>query len=262
MTPRDSQHADGLLPLTGPRKNSAPHAQEPNPRDYGMNGTVNDMGPGRGAMGALAASNTLVVVVKRILEKVIKASEAAVLDITEKLQGMSTLTETQKAALSGALESFYDTEEDDGLKKLLNESATAMMEAAQRGDFAEVDRIASSENYDKARKATKKLHDSLQLVTTSDAALNEYIMPVLVALQFQDNLRQELEGIISCLHSYFLYFAEAGVSEAVAPYADDPSRDFWRSLAKNFTNIEARAIVLRTALGEDSGYEKDVRRAR
>ena len=206
------------------------------------------------------ASHTLVVVIKKVLEKVIKASEQAVLEVTEKLQGMSTLTETQKEMLSGAMVSFYDSDEGNDIKRVLNDNAQAMVDAAERGDFAAVDALAATAEYQHARKATKKLHDTLQNVTTSDAALNDYIMPVLVALQFQDTVRQELEALIKCTEDYF---SEFQLTDAVRVRMDDANKAFWRRLAKHFTNIEARDLVLRTALGaSEAGLEKDVRESR
>jgi hypothetical protein len=206
------------------------------------------------------ASQILVLVTQRILEKVIKASEAAVLEVTEKLQGMSNLTEQQKEQLSGALVSFYHSDEGDEIKQTLNDNATAMMEAAQRGDMAEVERLSQTEGYDHARKATKKLHDTLQHFTTDDAALNDYIMPVLVALQFQDSLRQELEGVLKCVEQYF---SEYRAQDVVAPAKEPVDVAFWQQASRNFTNIEAREIVLEVALGaEGKRNEVDVRTAK
>lgn len=210
---------------------------------------------GRGNEAELA-SQILVVVAKNVLEKVIRASEKAVLEVTEKLQGMNSLTEKQKEQLSGALVCFYESDEGDEIKRVLNDNATAMMEAAQRGDFAEVERLAASEGYDEARKTTKKLHDTLQHFTTSDAALNDYIMPVLVALQFQDAARQELEGVIRCVEQYFAHYRPGDV---IAPAREEPDRAFWQNAARNFTNIEARDLVLRTALGDGVSGERDIR---
>lgn len=204
-----------------------------------------------------ATSHALVVVTKKVLEKVIKESEQAVLEVTEKLQGMSSLTESQKEMLSGALMSFYESDEGDDIKRILNDNAQAMVDAAERGDFAAVDALSMSDDYQHARKATKKLHDTLQNVTTSDAALNDYIMPVLVALQFQDNVRQELEALIRCTEDYFEEFR---LAETVRQKMNEGTVAFWRRLSKHFTNIEARDLVLRTALGEEeAGREKDVR---
>jgi hypothetical protein len=203
------------------------------------------------------ALHTLVVVMKKIVEKVILASEHAVLEVSEKLQGMSILTETQKEMLSSALVSFYSSEEGNDIKRVLNDNAQAIVDAAERGDFAAVDVLADNPEYQQARKATKKLHDTLQSVTTSDAALNDYIMPVLVALQFQDNLRQELEGLIHCLEDYFREFR---LTESVRVQMGEANRAFWRRLSKHFTNIEARDLVLQTALGEsEAGLEQDIR---
>jgi hypothetical protein len=204
-----------------------------------------------------ATSHALVVVTKKVLEKVIKESELAVLEVTEKLQGMSSLTEQQKEMLSGAMVSFYQSDEGDDIKRILNDNAQAMVDAAERGDFAAVDALASADDYQHARKATKKLHDTLQNVTTSDAALNDYIMPVLVALQFQDNVRQELEALIRCTEDYFQEFH---IAESVRQQMNPETVSFWRRLSKHFTNIEARDLVLKTALGEsEAGHEKDVR---
>ncbi len=201
-------------------------------------------------------SHTLVVVMKKVLEKTIKASEQAVLEVTEKLQGMSQLTESQKEMLSGALVSLYESEEGEQIKRVLNDNAQAMVDAAERGDMDEVTRLSAAPSYQHARKATKRLHDTLQNVTTSDQALNDYIMPVLVALQFQDNVRQELEGLIKCMEDYFQEFRLAA---EVRVRLDTTTVEFWTRLSRHFTNIEARQLVLRTALGEEVADERDVR---
>lgn len=201
-------------------------------------------------------SRTLVLVTKHVLTKVIQDSERAVLEITEKLQGMTSLTEAQKNKVSQALESFYDTDESRGLATTLNDAATAMLEAAQAGDLAKVESIAAAPEYQQARTASKKLHDTLQHLTTSDEVLSDYIMPVLVGLQFQDNLRQELESIVKCFDEYFSRFDKTlTVSVTDTDYAD-----FWKKAATNFTNMEARKVVLTTAFGEDVRInDKDVR---
>jgi hypothetical protein len=207
---------------------------------------------------ALQTSQILVVIMKKLLERIVQASETAVTEVTEKLQGMSMLTETQKEQLSSAMVSFYASEEGDDMKKLLNDNASAMFEAATNGDFASVDRLSSSPEYEKARIGSKKMHDTLQSFTTSDAALNEYIMPVLVSLQYQDNMRQEIEGIIKSMEAYFSMFVP---STPLMGGASVELVDFWKKISKYFNNIEARNIVLNVALGPDGVNEHDIRRS-
>ena len=206
---------------------------------------------------ALQTSQLLVVIMKKLLERVVMASETAVMEVTEKLQGMTVLTETQKEQLSSALVSFYSSDEGEEMKKLLNDGASAMFDAASTGDFASVDRLSKSPEYQSARLASKKLHDTLQNFTTSDVTLNEYIMPVLVSLQYQDNMRQEIEGIIKSMEQYFAIFAPQALT--VAETSQELS-DFWKKLSKNFNNIEARKIVLETALGSQGTKDADIRK--
>ena len=202
-------------------------------------------------------SRSLILVVKNILTKVIGDSERAVVEITEKLQGMTVLGEDHKNQLSSALEHMYTSTEADGMKNTLNDAATAMLEAAAAGDFAEVERISRSDAYQKARHATKKLHDTLQNLTTSDVALNDYIMPVLVALQFQDSVRQEIESVNKSFDDYIAFLSS--VTGTIV--FNEPSIEFWNKISKNFNNIEARNIVLKTVFGADfEGSEKDVRK--
>jgi hypothetical protein len=69
-------------------------------------------------------------------------------------------------------------------------------------------------------------------------------------------VRQELEGLIKCMEDYFQEFRLAA---EVRVRLDTTTVEFWTRLSRNFTNIEARQLVLRTALGEGVDDERDVR---
>jgi hypothetical protein len=192
-------------------------------------------------------SQTLVRIVKAMLMRVIQSSETAVIEITEKIQGISTLSETQKNGLSEALEHFYNANDNISLKQTLNENATKIMNAAMSGDMVEVERIASNPEYDKARLATKCLHDRLQQIIADNQTMNEYIMPVILALQFQDRVRQELESINKSFEDYFDF-----VDQLVhIVFEVEPTKNFWKKIAQNFTNLDARTVILKTSMGED-----------
>jgi hypothetical protein len=207
-------------------------------------------------LNALHTSQMLVVIMKRLLEKIVQSSEAAVTDVTEKLQGMTVLNEQQKEQLSGALVSFYGSEEGEDVKRILNENASAMFDAVSQGDMAKADSISKQPEYASARLASKRLHDTLQNFTTNDVALNEYIMPVLVSLQYQDNMRQEIEGIIKSMEQYFAVFTP--VPTAIEGSSEEVE-NFWKKVAKNFNNIDARRVILETALGAQNVRDVDIR---
>jgi uncharacterized membrane protein YheB (UPF0754 family) len=192
-------------------------------------------------------SQTLVRIVKAMLTRVIQSSEEAVVEITEKIQSISTLSETQKDGLSEALEHFYHANDNSTLKQTLNDNATKIMNAAMSGDMGEVERIANDPEYNKARLATKCLHDRLQQIIADNQTMNEYIMPVILALQFQDRVRQELESINKSFEDYFDF-----VDNLVQiVFAVEPTKNFWKKIAQNFTNLDARTLILKTSMGDD-----------
>lgn len=214
--------------------------------------------PAVSADTASSFTNQLLLVLSAVIGGVIRRSEEAVMQITERVQAISTLSENQRKALSGALESYYEASGADALKDTLNDQATRILEAAQAGDLDEVERLSSNKSYVEARHASKKLHDTLQSMTSGNGSLDETIMPVLVALQFQDSIRQELESILQGVEDFFRLVESQSAGADSTPISSRV--DFWKQLAKHFKNIETRKLIHRTALGDDAQVEEsDVR---
>lgn len=204
-----------------------------------------------------AISLTLVEIVKKILRNVMDSSEQAVMQIGEKIQGMSSLTEDQKRNIRDAFEGIYQSEDEDELKKMLNDYATRIADATANGDLEEVERLSSDPKYKEASKTTKRLHDAMQQFLHGSDGTNEYIMPALITLQFHDRMRQDVEALIKSFDRYFEYFQTSYPGETAFA---EPARDFWIEIAHFFTSIEARERVLKTALGSNFDVqEKDVR---
>lgn len=202
-------------------------------------------------------SRKLVSLTKVILENVLRSSEEAVLQISEKIQGMGSLTEEQKSNLRDAFEGYYHGSEGEEMKRVLNETASKIADAAAEGNLEEIERLSSDPAYQAASKGTKKLHDALQVYLHGEDAMSEYIMPTLISLQFHDRMRQDIEALMKTYDSYFAFVIQS-VGSAAAE--SEPSEQFWHSVAKNFTSIEAREVVLKTAFGDDYQInETDVR---
>jgi hypothetical protein len=190
----------------------------------------------------VSISRTLIIIVSEILRKSIKDSEKAVCDIMEKMQFLSNISEKQKNLLDSALVEYYRDSDNDELKSTLKDAADAIFEAAVAGDFDKINEVSNDEKYVRARKATKQLHDQLQVIS-QDTTMDSSLMPVMMALQFHDKMRQELESIIKCFDNYCAYVYQ------VAPNSPptEPHEGFWQRTLALFTNVEAREIVSKHA---------------
>lgn len=186
---------------------------------------------------SVATARILLQIIRHVLDSVVLESEDAVTKITEALNNMSELSDAQRRNLSAALEDFYHDSQAEGFKQELNLKATEIMEAAAEGDFARVDAIGNSSEYQSQKQRTKRLHDHLQELIESSSAMSETIFPLLISLQFQDKMKQELVGLTRALE---LFLSRDTISVEVELDFDE----FWEKIHKGFNVVETRNAVL------------------
>ncbi len=186
---------------------------------------------------SVATARILLQVVKHVLHSVMEESEQAVTQITDSLNSMSELSESQRQRLSVALEDFYHGTQGEGFKTELNKHATQIMEAAAKGNYEEVDKIGDSEHYKKQKEKTKALHDNLQDLIESSEEFSEAIFPLLISLQFQDKMKQELMGVTKALELFL-------EKDTIVVEEDLDFDEFWEAVQKGFNVVETRNSVL------------------
>lgn len=107
-----------------------------------------------------------------------------------------------------------------------------------------------------AQTAAEAVMERLQGLAKSNSELGEVIMPIIVALQFQDRLSQDLSSLLKA----FVRFSRAIEETNGGRQVEENS--FWATVAKEFTNIESRTLILKAALGEDyQNAEVDIRKS-
>lgn len=196
---------------------------------------------------SVANARILLLVIQSVLESVMKESEEAVMKVTEALNNMSELTESQRKRLSESLEDFYAGSQAEDLKQSLNDSATAIMDAARSGDMASVESIGNSPQYQRQKTKTKTLHDNLQEFMSSSESMGETIMPLLISLQFQDKLKQQLVGVMRALELFIQH------DTVVINDTDINFDDFWTKVQKGFNVVETRNAILQIVKKSISG---------
>ena len=195
---------------------------------------------------SVATARILLLVVKAVLDSVMTESEQAVTKVTEALSNMSDLSESQRRRLSESLEDFYHSPQGEDLKKSLNDSATAIMNAAMSGDLASVNSIGNSAAYQNQKHKTKKLHDNLQELLSSSESMGDSIMPLLISLQFQDKMKQQLVGVVRALELFLSH--DTVVVDAAIDFDD-----FWTAVQKGFNVVETRNTILKIVKGAIDG---------
>lgn len=187
---------------------------------------------------SIATARILLQVVKYVLDQIVAESESAVAQVTEQLNNMSELTTAQRASLASALEDFYHGAQGSDFKDELNTKASEILEAASAGDFAKVNEIGDSADYVQKKTKTKNLHDSLQDLIDSSDQLSENIFPLLIALQFQDKMKQELMGVLAALELFLQH-------DRTVVELDGDFDEFWDKVRKGFNVVETRNAVLK-----------------
>lgn len=187
---------------------------------------------------SVATARILFHVIRGVLDSVMKESEDAVMKITESLNNLSELSETQKRRINEAIDIYYQGEQAESLQNSLNASASAIMDAAAKGDMARVNEIGDSEDYISQRDRTLQFHESLQEVVQSSEQLADLLMPLIISLQFQDKMKQQLVGVLRALE---LFMAR----DTVVVEGNVNFDEFWTQVQKSFNVVETRNLVLR-----------------
>lgn len=162
---------------------------------------------------------------------------------------MSALTAPMLQVLQAVINKTVKNTEDT-----VNQIQAQVLEITNLSEFQ---RNAIENVRGEAEKITSgNMVERLQELMKSNSELADVLMPIIVSLQFQDRLRQELESLLKA----FTRFTEEASKDDPA-LAENPE-PFWIEVAKGFTNIESREVVLKAAMGSDYQVnEADVRDA-
>jgi len=134
-----------------------------------------------------------------------------------------------------------------------NSMANEIFESAASGDLAKAKSLGDSDKYKELGKKTGSLSRQLEKLSESDKELANMIAPVIMALQFQDSVRQSLENIIKCFHE----FSQRSNGVTYKKLAGDVEKDFWATLENKFTTTNERNIVRKTVYGENAKLIED-----
>ncbi len=193
----------------------------------------------------------LMTITDTILKNVVSKTEQAALEIGNKMQSVSSLSSDQAKTVKGLITSMYQdgTEEHSEVEKMASEAnsmANEIFESAAAGDIDKAKSIGNSDRYKELGSKTTNLSKQLEKLSESDKELANMIAPVIMALQFQDSVRQSLENIIKC----FQEFSTRSQGITQQKLAEDQAKDFWTTMEGKFTTTDERNIVRKTVYGE------------
>ncbi len=206
----------------------------------------------------VAISKDMIRITDAILKNVVVRTEKAAMEIGDKIQSLSHLSEDQAAAVKSLITSIYEegTNEHAEVEHLANEAnslADKIFESASSGDLDTAHAIGSSEHYKNLGHKTSVLAKQLEKISQSDKELANMIAPVIMALQFQDSIRQSLENLIDCFEE--INNEAKDMTEAKIPPAY--AGIFWSKLENKFTTTEERNIVRIVIYGENAKLIQD-----
>ncbi len=195
----------------------------------------------------------LMTITDTILKNVVTKTEQAALEIGNKMQSVSSLSSDQAQTVKGLITSMYQdgTEEHSEVEKMASEAnsmANEIFESAAAGDIDKAKSIGNSDRYKELGNKTTNLSKQLEKLSQSDKELANMIAPVIMALQFQDSVRQSLENIIKC----FQEFSTRSQGITQQKLADEQAKDFWATMEGKFTTTDERNIVRKTVYGEQA----------
>jgi hypothetical protein len=134
-----------------------------------------------------------------------------------------------------------------------NEMAGKIFDSASQGDMEQAEKLGSSERYTVLRQKASSLSKQLEKLSESDKELANMIAPVIMALQFQDSVRQSLENLISCFNE--IDNTSKGMSQAKLP--PEFAGTFWAKMENRFTSTDERNSVRRVVYGEHAKLIED-----
>jgi chemotaxis regulatin CheY-phosphate phosphatase CheZ len=200
----------------------------------------------------------LIIITDTILKNVVSKTEQAALEIGNKIESVSSLSGDQAKMVKGLITSMYEegTEEHLEVEKMAKEAnsmADEIFESAAAGDLDKAKSLGESDRYKELGTKTGNLSKQLEKLSESDKELANMIMPVIMALQFQDSVRQSLENIIKC----FQEFADRSQGITQQKLSGEFEKDFWTILENKFTTTDERNIVRKTVYGENAKLIED-----
>lgn len=201
----------------------------------------------------VALSKDMIRITDAILKNVISRTEQAALEIGEKIQTLSHLTEDQANTVKSLITSIYEegTQENKEVAKLAQEAnnlADKIFESAIKGDMQTAHKIGNSEHYKHTGHKASAVAKQLEKLSQSDKELANMVGPVIMALQFQDSIRQSLENLILCFKQ--LNDESKDMTQAKVPTIF--AEKFWSTVENKFASIEERNLVRRVIYGENA----------
>ena len=201
----------------------------------------------------VAISKDMIRITDAILRNVVTRTEKAAMEIGDKIQSLYHLSEDQAASVKNLITSIYEegTNEHAEVEKVAEETnhiADKIFESAASGDLETAHSLGNSEHYRHLGHKTGALSKQLEKISESDKELANMIAPVIMALQFQDSIRQSLENLIRSFDQ--LTLEAEGMSEAKLPPAY--AGIFWSKLENLFTSTAERNIVRTVIYGENA----------
>lgn len=206
----------------------------------------------------VAISKDMIRITDSILKNVVSRTEKAAMEIGDKIQSLSHLSADQAATVKNLITSIYQegTSEHAEVEKLAHEAnsiADKIFESAASGDLDTAEQLGNSEHYKNLGHKTSALTKQLEKLSESDKELANMIAPVIMALQFQDSVRQSLENLIACFDQ--INYEARNMTQAKIPpgYAGT----FWTKLENKFTSTEERNIVRKIIYGDNAKLIQD-----
>jgi hypothetical protein len=199
----------------------------------------------------VSIAKNLIKITDTILKNVVLKTEKAALEIGNKMESVSSLSSTQAKTVKNLILNMYKegTREHEEVEKIADEAnsmANEIFESAASGDLEKAKKLGESSHYREIEKKTSNLAKQLEKLSESDKELANMIAPVVMALQFQDSVRQSLENIIKCFEEFQI--KSKTVSDKKLEGQNE--KIFWDIFENKFTTVEERNIVRKTVYGE------------
>jgi len=206
----------------------------------------------------VSIAKDLITITDTILKNVVSKTEQAALEIGNKMESVSSLSSGQSKAVKGLITSMYQEGTDEHLEvekiaQEANNMANEIFESAASGDLDKAKSLGESDRYKELGTKTGNLSKQLEKLSESDKELANMIAPVIMALQFQDSVRQSLENIIKC----FQEFTNNSQNISQQKLSGDVEKSFWTTMENKFTTTEERNIVRKTVYGPNAKLIED-----